>query len=142
MPILFSSKSPEWGWLSNFSSHPILLDGLRWPSVEHYYQARKYAGTEIAEQIRRADSPGRARKVGQNRSLTPRADWDAVKEEVMRAAIRAKFGQHPRLARQLRATADEPLVHASEHDLFWGQRSDGVGENRLGLILMEIRRGL
>ncbi len=142
MAIWFNSKSPEYGWLSNFSEHPFVLDGLRWPSVEHYYQAQKYAGTEAAERIRRADSPLKARKAGQDRSLSPRADWDATKEAVMRRAVRAKFEQHRRLRELLLATGDEELVHQSGSDLFWGHSPEGVGENRLGRILMEVRRDL
>lgn len=142
MAISFSSKSPDWGWLSNFSPHPIALDGLRWPTVEHFYQAQKYAGTEAARRIRQAESPQRARKIGQDRSLSPRPGWDDAKVAAMRRALRAKFEQHPRLRQQLLATGDEELVHASEHDPFWGRSLDGAGDNRLGELLMELRRGL
>jgi ribA/ribD-fused uncharacterized protein len=142
MPILFYSKNAGYGWLSNFSEHGFTLDGLRWPSVEHFYQAQKYVGTITAEHIRRAGSPQKARKAGQDRSLTPRPDWDAVKVGVMRRAVRAKFEQNRRLREWLLATGSEELIHESETDRFWGQSREGDGENRLGIILIEIRRDL
>jgi hypothetical protein len=52
MAIWFYSKSPEYGWLSNFSEHAFTLDGVRWPSVEHFYQEQKYVGTAAADRIR------------------------------------------------------------------------------------------
>ena len=142
MPMPFSSKSPEFGWLSNFSAHGFTIDDVRWASVEHFYQARKYAGTEIADRIRKAESPLKARKIAQDRSLVPRNDWDAVKEDVMRQALEAKFTQNRRLWERLVATGDEELIHASESDLFWGKNRDGLGDNRLGVLLMEVRRAL
>lgn len=142
MAILFYSKSPEYGWLSNFSEGGFTLDGVRWPSVEHYYQAQKYAGTEAADRIRRAESPVKARKAGQDRSLVPRADWSEVKEEAMRRAVRAKFDQNRRLREQLLATGDEELVHESNSDLYWGRNPDGAGDNRLGAIIMDVRQAL
>jgi N-glycosidase YbiA len=142
MPILFSSKSVDFGWLSNFSTDGFTLDAVRWPSVEHYYQAQKFAETDAVERIRRAESPLKARKAGQDRSLVPRTDWEAIKEEVMRHALRAKFTQNRRLRDRLVATGDSALVHASGSDLFWGQNAEGEGENRLGVLLMELRATL
>lgn len=142
MPILFYSKSPQYGWLSNFSEHAFTLDGVRWLSVEHFYQSQKYAGTEAAARIRRAESPAKAREAGQDRSLAPRADWDAVKLDMMRRAVRAKFKQNRRIREQLLATGEEELVHESSSDAFWGRNRDGAGENRLGQILAEVRREL
>ena len=66
MSISFYSKSPEYGWLSNFSEHGFTLEGVRWPSVEHFYQAQKYAGAETQDRIRKADTPRKARKAGQD----------------------------------------------------------------------------
>jgi predicted NAD-dependent protein-ADP-ribosyltransferase YbiA (DUF1768 family) len=81
MAIWFYSKSAEYGWLLNFSGHGFVLDGVHWPSVDHYYQAQKYPHSDAAERIRRA--PLKARKAGQDRSLLPRGNWEAAKEEVM-----------------------------------------------------------
>jgi ribA/ribD-fused uncharacterized protein len=138
MPIRFSSKS-EFAWLSNFSEHPIKLDGVVWASVEHYYQAQKYLEPPIIARIQAALTPLKARKAGQDRSLQPRADWDAIKERVMHAALLAKFTQHPRLQRALLSTEDEALLHESQSDLFWGQNTEGDGQNRLGALLSMVR---
>jgi ribA/ribD-fused uncharacterized protein len=142
MPIHFYSKTPEYSWLSNFSEHGFKLDGVHWPSVEHFYQAQKYAGTDAAERIRQADSPLNARKAGQDRSLILRSDWDDIKTVVMRRAIEAKFEQNRRLREQLLGTGDEELIHESKSDLFWGRSQDGIGDNRLGAIIMEVRQFL
>jgi NADAR domain len=94
MAIWFYSKSPGYGWLSNFSKGGFTLDGVRWACVEHFYQAQKHAGTEAAERIRQVDTPLKARKMGYDRSLPlPLPDWHVNKVNVMRRAIRAKFEQ-------------------------------------------------
>lgn len=142
MAILFYSKCAEYSWLSNFSEHKFTLDGLRWLSVEHFYQAQKFLGTKTFEQIRRSATPLKARKIGQNRSLVIGSDWHQVKEEVMKRAIRAKFEQNKRLRSQLLATGEEELIHYSSRDLFWGRNEEGIGDNRLGEIIMEIRQKL
>lgn len=142
MPILFYSKSPQYPWLSNFSPHKFKLEGWRWSSVEHYYQAQKFLNTDTFEQIRNAVTPLKARKIAQNRSLVPRSDWLEIREKVMCKAVYAKFEQNRKLAQSLLATAPEILIHRSSKDLFWGQNEAGIGSNRLGEILMEVRRQL
>ena len=139
MSITFYSKSPDYAWLSNFSAHPFENDGVRWRSVEHYYQAQKFPGTEHPEKIRELSNAPAARSYAQNRALTPRADWDAVKEDVMRRALDAKFRQNRKLGEQLLATGDEALIHHSTSDSYWGTGRDGDGQNRLGVLLMELR---
>lgn len=136
----FHSKNRETAWLSNLSAHGFVLEGIRWPSVEHFYQARKYQGTHLEELIRKAETPFAARKAGKNRSLSPRSDWEAVKEAVMREAVGAKFSQNRVLKKSLLATGNAELVHDSKSDAYWGRNAeDGAGENRLGVILMEVR---
>ncbi|MFM7073956.1 MAG: NADAR family protein [Planctomycetota bacterium] len=142
MAIWFYSKTPSYEWLSNSSDCRFTLDDVRWPSVEHRYQAQKYPGTPAAAEIRRAESADRAPKLGQNRSLTPRADWDAVKLEVMRRAVEAKFTQARDLGERLVETGGEELIHESNTDTFWGRTREGLGDNWLGVILMQVRAGL
>lgn len=68
-----------------------------------------------------------------------RGDWEAVKDSVMYEICKAKFSQNPDLADQLVATKDAELIEGNTWgDRIWGV-CDGVGENRLGKILMRIR---
>ena len=140
--IWFKSKHPTYAWLSNFSPDSFELHGTLWASVEHYYQAQKYLGTEAYTRIRSASTALKARKAGQDRSLAPRDDWDDVKLDVMRDALRAKFQQNSRLQRMLLATEHQELVHESNSDRFWGRSREGQGENRLGELLMQLRTEL
>jgi GTP cyclohydrolase II len=141
--IRFYHSDQPWGFLSNFSRHPILLDGRIWPTVEHFYQAKKFAGTADEEAIRLAETPTEAKqhseRLGDDRR---REDWDSVKERIMLRALRAKFRQHPELGERLVATAGRRLVEHSEGDAYWGNGGTGAGLNRLGEILMEVRAEL
>jgi hypothetical protein len=126
------------GELSNFSSHPIELDGSVWPTSEHYFQAQKFEDPALREQVRQAAGPGDAARLGR-RLPGLRADWEQVKEAVMLAALRAKFEQHPRCARVLLGTGDAELVEHTKNDSYWADGGDGTGRNRLGVLLMQLR---
>jgi ribA/ribD-fused uncharacterized protein len=142
--IYFYSKKGDFFDLSNFSPHGFEDDSVVWPTVEHYYQAQKFAGDRAAayrEQIRLASSPGKAKVLGRSRAFALRPDWDAVKEDVMRHALQRKFAD-PALRRLLLSTGDRLLVEASPHDKYWGCGRDGQGRNRLGVLLMELREEL
>lgn len=140
--IEFFSDRAEWGELSNFSRHPFMLNGLRWPTSEHYFQAQKFAGTEHVELVRNAKTPMDAANLGRDRSRPLRRDWERVKDDVMRRAVRAKFSAHPELIELLRSTGQAELVEAAPNDFYWGAGRDGTGKNMLGKILMEVRAEL
>jgi N-glycosidase YbiA len=142
MAIHFYLKNGEYGEFSNFSNHPIEINGRVYPTVEHFYQAMKFRDFEYAEKIRRASSPMEAKRLGRTRKLTVRDDWEQNKVDVMRQAIREKFRLNTQLRDILLSTGDEELIEAAPYDEFWGSGRTGEGQNWLGRILMEVRSEL
>ncbi len=140
--IHFFGESDPYGWCSNFASCPILLEGLLWPTTEHYYQAMKYAGTPYAEVIRQAHSPLLSKMLTRDPAHPPRTDWEAVKDRVMYDALLAKFTQHAHLRALLLATGDAELIEHTANDSYWGDGGDGSGRNMLGKTLMAVRAAL
>jgi N-glycosidase YbiA len=140
--INFYSTSGEYGCFSNFSRHSIFLNGKRWPTSEHFFQAMKFQGTEHEEQVRMAKKPMEAASMGRERKRPLRRDWESVKDGIMLEAVRAKFTQHDDLKATLLGTGDAKLVEHTANDSYWGDGGDGSGKNRLGQILMQVRTEL
>lgn len=138
-PIHFYSTAGEYGEFSNFAPFPIQLAGKTWPTAEHYFQAQKFVGTEHKEAIRTTKSPMIAARMGRDRKKPLRKDWESIKDNIMRDAVRAKFTQHAELRDLLLSTGSAQIVERTENDAYWGDGGDGSGQNRLGQILMEIR---
>jgi len=101
--IHFYSTAGEYGCFSNFSRHPIRLKGKTWPTSEHYFQAQKFAGEPDEEEVRQAKTPMIAARMGRDRKRPLRRDWEAVEEQVMLDALRAKFTQDEELAAAVRS---------------------------------------
>ena len=141
MPIYFySAREEPYGCFSNFSAHGFTLDGVWWPTSEHYFQAQKFAGAPAhVEEVRRAPSPKQAAMRGRSRARPLRADWEAVKDEVMRRAVLRKFETHADIRAILLGTGDEEIVENAPGDYYWGCGADGSGKNMLGQVLMEVR---
>ena len=140
--IKFYKVKEQFGCFSNFAAYPVELDGKVWPTSEHYFQAQKFAGTEFEEEIRQVKSPMIAARMGRDRSKPLRADWERVKDEIMRRAVLAKFTQHAELRDTLLATGDAMLVEHTRNDSYWGDGGDGRGRNMLGQILVSVREEL
>jgi ribA/ribD-fused uncharacterized protein len=137
--IRFYSTTDEYGCFSNFVRSWFSLKGKSWPTVEHCFQAQKFPGMAYEEEIRLAKSPMIAKRLGRSRKQPLRADWESVKDTVMREAVLAKFTQHEDLRAILLATGDAVLVEHTANDSYWGDGGDGSGKNRLGQILMSVR---
>ncbi len=136
----------DYYFLSNFAPASVSLNGVRYPTVEHAYQAAKTLETGEREKIRGASTPGLARKMG--RKVTKRPDWPDLKVDLMRDLARQKFEEHPDLQDRLLATGEAELVEGNTwHDNFWGdcrcaRCAASPGQNWLGRILMDLRRQL
>lgn len=137
--VNFYSVSNEFGEFSNFAAYPITLDGERWPTSEHYFQAQKFEDEAYRAKIRKANSPMLAARLGRDRKQKLRREWESVKVGIMRTAVTAKFTQHPELRALLLSTGDAKLVEHTENDDYWGDGGDGSGKNMLGRILMRVR---
>ena len=140
MPIYFYSTRDDYGSFSNFSAHGFELDGEYWPTTEHYFQAQKFPGTPQVDRIRQVKTPKDAAKMGRDRSLPLRPDWEQVKDDIMGKAVLRKFETHGEIREILLATGDEEIVENSPIDYYWGCGKDGSGKNMLGQILMEVRQ--
>ncbi len=137
--FFYSTRENLYGCFSNFSHHGFELDGVWWPTSEHYFQAQKFAGTPHAEEIRQARTPKKAAEMGRDRRRPLRSDWQQVKDDVMRRAVLRKFETHSDIREVLLSTGDELLVENAPRDYYWGCGKDGSGKNMLGQILMEVR---
>ena len=140
--INFYSTKDDYGCFSNFSAHPFRLKNKMWKTSEHYFQAQKFAGTEHEEELRLVDSPMVAARMGRSRQRPLRQDWEIVKDDIMREALRAKFTQHKDLKKILLETGDAVLVEHTSNDSYWGDGGDGSGLNMLGKLLVELREEL
>src|ERR1700753_110761 len=117
MAILFyNTRDQPYGCFSNFSAHGFELDGLWWPTSEHYFQAQKFVGTFYVERIRQASSPREAARFGRRRDFPLRPDWEAVKDDVMRRAVLRKFEVHADLRTVLLATGDAEIIENAPND--------------------------
>lgn len=141
-PIHFYSVGDPYGEFSNFAAYPITLGKKKWPTTEHYFQAQKFENSADREEIRKANSPMLAARLGRDRKKKLRKDWEAVKVGIMRQALEAKFTQHAELKDLLLSTGSAKLVEHTANDSYWGDGGDGTGKNMLGLLLMELREKL
>lgn len=140
--IRFYSVGDEYGEFSNFALFSIVVDGERWQTSEHFFQAQKFLDPVYKSKVKKASSPMMAAKLGRDRKQKLRRDWESCKVGVMRRAVLAKFTQHEELKALLLQTQDAKLIEHTENDNYWGDGGDGSGKNMLGKILMQVRADL
>ena len=132
----------EYAFLSNFYPSPIEYEGIKYPTVEAAFQAAKTPDLHMKMTIATAEHPGKAKRMG--RKVILREDWEEIKDQVMEDCLRLKFSD-PILREKLLATGDEELEEGNWwHDNYWGScycsRCGDVGKNKLGYLLMKIRK--
>lgn len=133
------SFTGKYFFLSNFYEAPVEYDRIVFMNNESAFQAMKC--------VKRKDrcvfaplNPSTAKKRGRHVNL--REDWENVKEQYMYDIVLAKFTQNEDLKEKLLATGDAYLEEGNT----WGDREwgtvNGVGNNKLGKILMAVREVL
>ena len=136
--IKFYTVPGNYGKFSNFAPYPIVLDGLTWPTSEHYFQAQKIDDEAYQKKILKEPSPMKAAKFAREINVI-KSNWDEIRDNIMYKAVLAKFTQHPELKELLLSTNDSILIEHTQNDSYWGDGGDGSGENMLGKILMRVR---
>jgi len=127
----------ENSFLSNFFLTDIQYGEKIYKSSEHLFQVLKATNEVDRELIRKATTPGRAKRLG--RRIKCREDWDKVKDAAMVIVLTLKFTQNSELKEKLLATEEKLLIEGNNWgDKYWGQ-VNGVGKNKLGRILMSLR---
>lgn len=145
----------RFGFLSNFCPVKIEHQGIKYPSVEHFYVAMKvndqqlikgvyYTPGDFREMIALEPDAAKVKKIG--RLIKIRSNWDDQKLKIMNWGVREKFKDRA-LREMLLDTGDEILEEGNLwHDIYWGvcycDKCYSVGENNLGKILMEVRNEL
>lgn len=139
---VFLSRTDVNEILSSYSRHGFDLEGVHWPSVEHYFQGMKFEDEEERERVRAARHPKIARRLGRRRLVKIRKDWPKIRRVIMTRATYTKCRTHPEVAQRLLDTGDKTLVETSLYDYFWGCGRDRRGGNVYGQVLMDVRKKL
>lgn len=142
----YRANEKPYGVFSNLYRRPLEFDGHLYPTAEHAYQAGKPRKPEVRDWLMAAPSPSLLAMAAHGLLCWDIAPgWSAGRRDRMRAVVRAKFAQAPDLASILLGTGDARLVETATADnpvnRRWGE-VNGVGQNWLGQILMDVRAEL
>jgi ribA/ribD-fused uncharacterized protein len=144
------------GCLSQWWPVVFTVDGVSYPSAEHWMMAEKarlFGDTDGLVAVLEAASPGAAKAAGRTVRGFDEDRWTATRYDIVVTGNLAKFGQHPQLRDFLLATGTKILVEASPYDRIWGigmaatdpdaaRPSRWRGLNLLGFALVEVRERL
>ncbi len=146
--IRFCTPDGKYWFLSPLAKFPIKMsvDGKDYvfPSVEHYYQAMKFFACDPRfNVILGLSNPDDARLLTKTAEykINRRPNFDKNKFDIMENGLRAKFAQNPDAAKLLKSTGNATLIKSCAACYKCGF-GEGSGTNRIGKILMEIRKEL
>ena len=130
-------------FLSNFYDESLVeYEGLVYGNAEAAFHAQK--DLSRAKQFTGLN-PSEAKKLG--RKVKLREDWEEVKDRIMYEIVKSKFELNSIMKEKLLGTKDNYLTEGNTwHDNYWGScncpKCNGKGDNKLGLILMRVRKEL
>ena len=141
------SFTKEYRFLSNFFPCVVIANDIHFPSVEHYYQAMKTheetIQKRVAATLNAADAKDFGKKIQQDEDIFDKTFHDN-KLKIMTEGLLQKFAPGTPLAEKLLDTEGYLLIEGNYWgDNYWGvDFKTGLGENKLGILLMRIREKL
>ena len=148
-----------WGSaFSNFYPCSFTEGGKVWKNSEQCFMAKKaeyFKDMEILEEILKAETPEKAKKLGRKVKNFDAEKWSKVCFDKMYDAVYAKFSQNNDLKELLLSSDFEGkgFVEGSPFDAIWGVKMDWrnpdidneknwQGQNLLGKVLNKVREDL
>jgi len=140
----------QW-YIQNFE-----VNGIRYPSAEHFMMAEKarlFKDKDALQRILNSKSPAAAKKIGREVKFFNQKIWEENRVKIVIEGNFNKFKQNPTLKEFIVKTRNRILVEASPVDKIWGiglDKNDAFasipikwqGLNLLGFALMEVRSKL
>lgn len=146
--VTFSKTKEAFGGFSNMSmEYPLEVNGVVFPSSEHFYQCMKYVDyPEVQREILGEKNPLLMKNKQKKHRGLIRKDWEDLKEIIMEVTVHLKLVTHwVKFGNLLVESGIKEIVEISKKDSFWGmvpqvtKPSVLVGENKLGMILSRFR---
>lgn len=134
---IYSADKNGFESLSSFAARPFELDGMKWHSVEQYYQYKKAMefGDQVAMGRILATTTGYAAK--QAGAKGPAERWSPKAYDILKAGMKASFEQNTEAVIRLLMTRSATLTHKAPGNITLGR-----WEQDFPKILMELRTEL
>lgn len=147
--IIYDEKGRIKNWFSNMlpMDEPLVYNGVSYRTSEHFYQAMKMPKerNDLRAELA-AMNPFKAKLAVRDKEKYPwRSDWTKeLSLKVMGYILCVKFSKGTSWAEKLLTTGEDKIVEFNNwRDTFWGWDVNlKTGENNLGKLLMQIRKGL
>ena len=142
----YRASEKPYGAFSHLYRREIEFEGEKFATSEHAYQAGKARKPEVRKWLMEAPSPALLAMAAHGLYVWDiNSDWSKIKFDRMKRVLQAKFTQHEDLKELLLSTGTARLVESATVNnavnRLWGE-VNGVGKNKLGELLMEVRAEL
>lgn len=147
--VINKSKEPFGGLLNMAGGFPLVVNGIRFGSLEHLYQILRLPKLpRVQKNIISKASPLLAKWVAKPHRIKGRTDWFEVKFDMMWWALHVKLAQHyDTFGKLLDEAGEKVIVETSPDGDLWGgipSRMNSkqhmlVGSNVFGKMLMSLR---
>ena len=130
----------QFRFLSNFYilDEGVTFEELTYPSTEHAYQAAKWPSNQRSQFL--GVTAGQAKHLGKAAPKLNVKRWNKTKVDLMYSLVYQKFYKNIKLRKMLLAMDGYHLEERNSWgDVEWGTNERGEGENKLGIILMNVR---